>query len=340
MSTPIELFDYDLPDGLIAYKPALKRDECRLLHVDIANNAMHDKVFKDILDMLGDDCFLVVNNTKVYNARLVAHKKTGGVLEFFVTRVISATECEAMIKGKVRQGMVIDLPGGVEAELISVGSDGVWHARVSGDINEVMASHGAVPLPPYIARSADEFDTSDYQTVYSSVAGSVAAPTAGLHFTDELIAKLKAKGVDIVELTLDVGIGTFRPVKTATLEEHIMHSERYYISEQSSKLINDYKKQGKKLIAVGSTSVRALESAANADGSIRNGEFSTDIMISLGYNFKAVDGMVTNFHLPKSTLLAMVTAFGGYDLVMGAYKHAVDNEYRFFSYGDAMLLLR
>ncbi len=340
MATPIDLFDYDLPDDLIAYEPVQKRDKCRLLHVDISGGKVHDNIFTDILDMVGDNSFLVVNNTKVYNARLNAQKQTGGLLEFFVTKVISDTECEALIKGRVRQDMVIELPSGATAILKSVDSDGVWRATTSHNILEIMDKYGSVPLPPYIARKAESKDKSDYQTVYSSVQGSVAAPTAGLHFTDDLMQKLKAKGVDILEVTLDVGIGTFRPIKTKTLEEHKMHSERYYISSDVCNKINEYKRMGKKLIAVGSTTVRALESACDNDGLLNSGEHHTDIMISPPYQFKIVDGMVTNFHLPKSSLLAMVTAFGGYELIMGAYKHAIEQKYRFFSYGDAMIMLK
>lgn len=339
MATKVDKFDYNLPKELIALYPASKRDKCRLMVVDTVSRSIQDHIFSDIVNLLDDTSFLVVNNTKVRNARLHAKKVTGGASEVFVTDVMDNTHFKGLVRGKFKPGDKV-IAEGVYFTLLEKLTDGVWIIQAESDIEKIMQEKGHVPLPPYIDRVDTQQDKEDYQTVYAKYTGSSAAPTAGLHFTNELLSTLKDKGVEIIELTLDVGLGTFRPVKTEYMEDHEMHYERYFISYEAAEKINTLKSKGKKLTAVGSTSVRALETAADDKGIIKAGENSSNIFIMEPYNFKIVDNMITNFHLPKSTLLAMVTALGGYDLIMQAYHRAVQENYRFFSYGDAMYIKR
>lgn len=339
MPTLVDKFDYELPKELIALYPADKRDKCRLMMVDTADKSITHHVFSDIYDLLNEETFLVINNTKVRNARIYAYKVTGGKSEIFVTNVIDVNHFQGLVRGSFKKGDTL-LADNYIFTLIEKDNDGIWFIKSSCDIEKIMENIGHIPLPPYIERQDNLQDKADYQTVYAKYTTSSAAPTAGLHFTSELLEKLKVKGVNIVEITLDVGLGTFRPVKTEYMEEHIMHKERFYISEETADIINTYKSRGKKLLAVGSTSVRSLETAADEKGYIKSGEQYSDIFIMEPYKFKAVDNMITNFHLPKSTLLAMVTALGGYDLIMEAYKKAIEEKYHFFSYGDAMYIKR
>lgn len=339
MATKVDKFDYNLPKELIALYPASKRDKCRLMVVDTVSRSIQNHIFSDIVNLLDDTSFLVVNNTKVRNARLHAKKVTGGTSEVFVTDVMDNTHFKGLVRGKFKPGDKV-IAEGVYFTLLEKLTDGLWIIQAESDIEKIMQEKGHVPLPPYIDRMDTQQDKEDYQTVYAKYTGSSAAPTAGLHFTNELLSTLKDKGVEIIELTLDVGLGTFRPVKTEYMEDHEMHYERYFISDEAAEKINTLKSKGKKLTAVGSTSVRALETAANDNGIIKAGENSSNIFIMEPYNFKIVDNMITNFHLPKSTLLAMVTALGGYDLIMQAYHRAVQENYRFFSYGDAMYIKR
>lgn len=339
MPTLVDKFDYELPKELIALYPADKRDKCRLMMVDTAGKSITHHIFSDIYDLLNEETFLVINNTKVRNARIYAYKVTGGKSEIFVTNVIDANHFQGLVRGSFKKGDTL-LADDYIFTLIEKDNDGIWFIKSSCDIEKIMENIGHIPLPPYIERQDNLQDKADYQTVYAKYTTSSAAPTAGLHFTSELLEKLKVKGVNIVEITLDVGLGTFRPVKTEYMEEHIMHKERFYISEETADIINTHKSRGKKLLAVGSTSVRALETAADEKGYIKSGEQYSDIFIMEPYKFKAVDNMITNFHLPKSTLLAMVTALGGYDLIMEAYKKAIEEKYHFFSYGDAMYIKR
>ena len=339
MATKVDKFDYNLPKELIALYPASKRDKCRLMVVDTVSRSIQDHIFSDIVNLLDDTSFLVVNNTKVRNARLHAKKVTGGASEVFVTDVMDNTHFKGLVRGKFKPGDKV-IAEGVYFTLLEKLTDGLWIIQAESDIEKIMQEKGHVPLPPYIDRMDTQQDKQDYQTVYAKYTGSSAAPTAGLHFTNELLSILKDKGVEIIELTLDVGLGTFRPVKTEYMEDHEMHYERYFISDEAAEKINTLKSKGKKLTAVGSTSVRALETAADDKGIIKAGENSSNIFIMEPYNFKIVDNMITNFHLPKSTLLAMVTALGGYDLIMQAYHRAVQENYRFFSYGDAMYIKR
>ena len=339
MPTLVDKFDYELPKELIALYPADKRDKCRLMMVDTIGKSITHHIFSDIYDLLNEETFLVINNTKVRNARIYAYKVTGGKSEIFVTNVIDANHFQGLVRGSFKKGDTL-LADNYIFTLIEKDNDGIWFIKSSCDIEKIMEDIGHIPLPPYIERQDNLQDKADYQTVYAKYTTSSAAPTAGLHFTSELLEKLKVKGVNIVEITLDVGLGTFRPVKTEYMEEHIMHKERFYISEETADIINTYKSCGKKLLAVGSTSVRALETAADEKGYIKSGEQYSDIFIMEPYKFKAVDNMITNFHLPKSTLLAMVAALGGYDLIMEAYKKAIEEKYHFFSYGDAMYIKR
>ena len=339
MATKVDKFDYNLPKELIALYPASKRDKCRLMVVDTVSRSFQNHIFSDIVNLLDDTSFLVVNNTKVRNARLHAKKVTGGASEVFVTDIMDNTHFKGLVRGKFKPGDKV-IAEGVYFTLLEKLTDGLWIIQAESDIEKIMQEKGHVPLPPYIDRMDTQQDKEDYQTVYAKYTGSSAAPTAGLHFTNELLSTLKDKGVEIIELTLDVGLGTFRPVKTEYMEDHEMHYERYFISDEAAEKINTLKSKGKKLTAVGSTSVRALETAADDKGIIRAGENSSHIFIMEPYNFKIVDNMITNFHLPKSTLLAMVTALGGYDLIMQAYHRAVQENYRFFSYGDAMYIKR
>ena len=339
MATKVDKFDYNLPKELIALYPASKRDKCRLMVVDTVSRSIQDHIFSDIVNLLDDTSFLVVNNTKVRNARLHAKKVTGGASEVFVTDVMDNTHFKGLVRGKFKPGDKV-IAEGVYFTLLEKLTDGLWIIQAESDIEKIMQEKGHVPLPPYIDRMDTQQDKQDYQTVYAKYTGSSAAPTAGLHFTNELLSTLKDKGVEIIELTLDVGLGTFRPVKTEYMEDHEMHYERYFISDEAAEKINTLKSKGKKLTAVGSTSVRALETAADDKGIIKAGENSSNIFIMEPYNFKIVDNMITNFHLPKSTLLAMVTALGGYDLIIQAYHRAVQENYRFFSYGDAMYIKR
>lgn len=339
MATKVDKFDYNLPKELIALYPVSKRDKCRLMMVDTVSKSITDHIFSDIVNLLDDTSFLVVNNTKVRNARLYAKKVTGGASEVFVTDVMDNTHFKGLVRGKFNSGDKV-VAEGMYFTLLEKLSDGLWIIQSESDIEKIMQEKGHIPLPPYIDRKDTHQDKLDYQTVYAKYTGSSAAPTAGLHFTEDLLNALKDKGVEVIELTLDVGLGTFRPVKTEYMEDHKMHYERYYISEDAAERINLLKSKGKKLTAVGSTSVRALETAADDKGIINAGENSSNIFIMEPYHFKIVDNMITNFHLPKSTLLAMVTALCSYGLIMQAYSKAVQENYRFFSYGDAMYIKR
>lgn len=337
MGTPVELFDYQLPKELIAKYPNPERDACRLMVMDKFTGEISDKIFTDIADILTENDFLVVNNTKVRKARLDASKPTGGKSELFITEVFDPHSFKALVRGKFQKGDTINLTKG-SAILIEKDIDGVWFAKSDENIESLMNDFGHIPLPPYIDRQDEQSDRINYQTVYAKTEGSAAAATAGLHFTKNLLQKLNDKGVQTMEITLEVGLGTFRPVKTATIEEHRMHSERYEITPETADKINRLKSCGKNLVAVGSTVVRTLESAIQNKKYLEGDKSSTSILISPPYQFTIVDAMITNFHLPKSTLLAMVAAFGGYENTMRAYTLAVKKGYNFFSYGDAMLI--
>jgi S-adenosylmethionine:tRNA ribosyltransferase-isomerase len=340
MKTPVNDFDFFLPDELIAQYPADVRGTSKLLAVNRQTKSIEDKVFTDIVDYLTNECFLVVNNTRVMKARLFGQKPTGGKVEVFLLEEVEDGLFKAMTRGKVKVGTVINISATSQVVVEKFVEDGLRLVSFRGlDPYEIMEQFGHIPLPPYIKREDEELDKKMYQTVYSSDAKSVAAPTAGLHFTGDILKALESKGVEKFEVSLDIGVGTFRPVQADFLEDHIMHTEKYHVTNEVAEKINTLKENGKKLVAVGTTAMRTLESATDESGVLHAGRSATDIFIKPGYKFKSVDHMVTNFHLPKSTLVVLISAFMGKKFAFEAYEHAVKNKYRFFSYGDSMLIL-
>ena len=366
----IEDFDYKLPEQLIAQKPADRRDSSRLLVVHRqklsdgtwGDGSTEHRHFYDNLEYLHEGDFLVLNDSKVIPARLFGIKEAkmpgvkGARVEFLLTKRLQGDEWETMVRpGKrlnpgdavVFSGPGSDLPDGplLKADIIGYGKDGTRIARFSYDgiFMERLEEIGSMPLPPYIERPAGDEDKDRYQTVYCREEGSVAAPTAGLHFTDELLQKAKDKGVELAYVTLHVGIGTFRPVKVENIEEHSMHFEEYSISHEAAETINRAKREGRRVISVGTTSCRTVESAAQFDEEaccwqVAEGDNSTGIFIYPGYEFKIIDSLITNFHLPKSTLIMLISALYDREKILKIYEEAVEKEYRFFSYGDAMFI--
>ncbi len=338
----LEEFDYYLPEELIAQVPIKKRDESRLMVLNKENETIEDKVFKDIIDYLQPGDCLVRNNTKVIPARLYGKKDTGANVEFVLLNRIENDIWESIVRpgNKLKPGTEVIFGDGIlKAKILDVMDGGTRKVEFSyeGIFNEILDQIGLMPLPPYIHESLKE--KSRYQTVYAKYEGSAAAPTAGLHFTPELLKKIEEKGVKIANVTLHVGIGTFRPVKEENIEEHKMHTEHFYIKQEDVEKINETKKSGGRVIAVGTTSCRVLETIADEKtGLVAPIESDTGIYIYPGYKFKCIDGLITNFHLPKSTLLMLVSAFANREYILKAYKHAVDEKYRFFSFGDAMFL--
>jgi len=334
-------FWYNLPEELIAQVPISKRDESRLLVLDRENKTIEHKIFKDILDYLKPGDCLVRNNTKVLPARIYGKKETGANVEFLLLNNIEGDIWESIVRpgNKLHVGTkVIFGEGLLVAEILEVMEGGTRKVKFTynGIFNEILDQIGLMPLPPYIHEELKEKDR--YQTVYAKYQGSAAAPTAGLHFTDELLEKIKEKGVEIANVTLHVGIGTFRPVKVEKIEDHHMHTEHFYIKPEDVEKINKTKQNGGRIISVGTTSTRVLESIANEQGLVKEVEGDTNIFIYPGYKFKCVDALITNFHLPESTLLMLVSALAGKDYIMSAYEEAVKEKYRFFSFGDAMFI--
>ena len=335
-------FDYELPQELIAQVPIKDRSAARLMVLDRKNKTIEDKIFKDILDYLQPGDCLVRNNTKVIPARLYGIKEETGVhIEFLLLKRIEGDIWEVMVHPGRRLKIgtkVIFGDGLLKAEILEMMEGGNRKVKFEYDgiFNEILDQIGLMPLPPYIKEKLD--DKSRYQTVYAKYEGSAAAPTAGLHFTEELLKKIKEKGVEIANVTLHVGIGTFRPVKVENIEEHDMHSEHYYIKHEDAEKINNTKKNGGRIIAVGTTSCRVLESVADENGFVKETEGDTSIFIYPGYKFKCIDCLITNFHLPESTLIMLVSALAGKEYIMSAYKHAVEERYHFFSFGDAMFI--
>ncbi len=331
-------FDYALPPELIAQHPARERTASRLLHLDGKTGAMDDLRFPDILRLVAPNDVLVVNDTRVVRARLHGRKDSGGEVEILVERMID--EHRALVQARsskpLKTGRRIAFAKGVEAEMLGRHGE-FFELRFDGEVLAVMARHGEVPLPPYITHEAGADDEARYQTVYAQVPGAVAAPTAGLHFDEALLDALRAKGVAIAKLTLHVGAGTFQPVREEELARHVMHSEWYGVPQATVDAIAKARASKGRVIAVGTTALRALESAS-VDGTLRAGTAETRLFIVPGYRFQVVDRLVTNFHLPKSTLLMLVSAFAGLENIRRAYAHAIAERYRFFSYGDAMLL--
>ncbi len=337
----VKEFYYNLPEELIAQVPIKKRDKSRLLVLDRENKTIEHKIFKDILDYLKPGDCLVRNNTKVIPARIYGKKETGANVEFLLLNNIEGDIWESIVRpgNKLHVGTkVIFGDGLLNAEILEVMEGGTRKVKFTynGIFNEILDQIGLMPLPPYIHEELKEKDR--YQTVYAKYQGSAAAPTAGLHFTEELLEKIKEKGVEIANVTLHVGIGTFRPVKVEKIEEHHMHTEHYYIKPEDAEKINKTKKNGGRIISVGTTSCRVLESVSDENGQVEAVEGDTSIFIYPGYKFKCVDALITNFHLPESTLLMLVSALAGKDYIMQAYEEAVKSKYRFFSFGDAMFI--
>ena len=355
-------YHYELPPEQIAQAPCDRRDASRLLHVEV--DGLADRVFSDIVRLLPDGAVLVVNDTRVIPARLAARKPSGGAVEILLLEPVDPARPDgpwtalARASKPIRPGLLLavaggptgsppvmgstgsggdrSVGGGASAHVIAVNPGGTIVVELDRPPLEMAAQSGEVPLPPYIERAPDPADRERYQTVYAAVPGAVAAPTAGLHFTPELLAALEARGIARATVTLHVGLGTFAPVRTDSLQDHRMHRERYTIPDATAALIAS----GRPVVAVGTTVVRALEAAAQGPRQVAAGPGSTDLFIGPGFRFQVVDHLITNFHLPGSTLLVLVSAFGGYDRVLAAYRHAVAAGYRFFSYGDAMLLDR
>ena len=334
-------FKYDLPEELIAQTPLEKRDESRLMVLNRKEGTIENKVFKDIIDYLEPGDVLVRNNTKVIPARIYGKKETGANVEFLLLNNIEGDIWESIVRpgNKLHEGTKVIFGDGIlEATVLATMPGGTRKVefKYDGIFNEILDKIGLMPLPPYIHESLKENDR--YQTVYAKYEGSAAAPTAGLHFTNELLEKIKEKGVEIANVTLHVGIGTFRPVKVENVETHQMHSEHYYIKQEDVEKINKAKKMGKRVIAVGTTSCRVLETVADENGLVKEIEGDTQIFIYPGYKFKCIDALITNFHLPESTLLMLVSALAGREYIMKAYNEAVKKKYRFFSFGDAMFI--
>ena len=334
-------FNYDLPEELIAQTPIEKRDESRLMILDRKEQTIEHKKFKDIIDYLEPGDCLVRNNTKVIPARIYGKKETGANVEFLLLNNIEGDIWESIVRpgNKLHVGTKVIFGDGIlKAEILDIMPGGTRKVKFSykGIFNEILDKIGLMPLPPYIHEELKEKDR--YQTVYAKYDGSAAAATAGLHFTPELLKKIEEKGIKIANVTLHVGIGTFRPVKEENVENHEMHTEHFYIKQEDVDKINETKKQGKRVIAVGTTSCRVLETIADENGFVKETEADTSIFIYPGYQFKCLDGLITNFHLPKSTLLMLVSALAGKDYILKAYQEAVKEKYRLFSFGDAMFI--
>jgi S-adenosylmethionine:tRNA ribosyltransferase-isomerase len=333
-------FDFYLPDSLIAQHPASARNASRLLQLDGNTGRLQDSQFIDLASFLNVGDCLVFNDTRVIKARLFGEKSTGGAVELLVERVLDTHHVLAHIRASraPKAGARLKLAYAIDAEVIGRDDD-LFHVKFLGDASvlDLLEQFGALPLPPYITHAAEAQDDERYQTVYAKHAGAVAAPTAGLHFDVAMLNQLKAKGIQIAYVTLHVGAGTFQPVRVDNIKDHKMHSEIYHISPETVAAITSTKAKGGNIIAVGTTSLRALESAAQLHN-VQAGQGETSIFITPGFQFKVVDKLITNFHLPKSTLLMLVSAFAGFAHIKQAYQHAVSTEYRFFSYGDAMLI--
>jgi S-adenosylmethionine:tRNA ribosyltransferase-isomerase len=331
-------FDFDLPQELIAQLPLPERSASRLLQVD--GERLVDRVFTDMVQLLTPGDLLVFNDTRVLKARFFGMKETGGKVEVLVERILDSRTVLAQVRASKspQAGSTIRL---ADAFDVTVGERAgeFYMLTFPGNAIDLIDQYGRLPLPPYIEHAADELDEQRYQTVYAKEPGAVAAPTAGLHFDQQLLDTLREKGVRFAYVTLHVGAGTFQPVRTENLAEHKMHSEWYTIAPETVAAVAEAKAAGRAVVAVGTTSMRALESASQS-GTLQAGSADTDLFITPGYQFKTVDKLITNFHLPKSTLLMLVSAFAGYDRIRAAYAHAITQRYRFFSYGDAMLLTR
>lgn len=338
----IELFNFELPEELIAQTPAKVRDESRLLVINKITKTYEDKIFHDIIDYLNPGDVLVRNNTKVLPARLFGEKEgTGAHVEVLLLNQIEGDtwECLTGNAKPIKVGSIISFKNGLlKAECLEVRDEGIRIMKFiyDGIFLEILNEVGNMPLPPYIKKQCE--DNSRYQTVYAKVLGSAAAPTAGFHFTPELLERIKAKGIEILDVTLNIGLGTFKPVKEKTVEEHVMHSEHFMMSKETAERLNLAKKEGRRIIAVGTTATRTLEAIMQKYGTFKECEEDTTIFIKPGYKFLAIDALITNFHLPKSTLIMLVSALIGREFTLEVYKHAVEERYRFFSFGDSMFI--
>lgn len=335
-------FDFYLPEELIAQHPLEKRDASRLMVLDKKTGSIEHKSFHDVIDYLNEGDTLVLNNTRVMPARLIGEKEnTGGKIEFLLLKRIEGDKWECLAKpgkrAKIGQKFTFG-EGKLKCQVVDIVEEGnrVIEFSYDGIFEQVLDELGEMPLPPYITERLE--DRERYQTVYSKEKGSAAAPTAGLHFTEELLKEIKAKGINIAYLTLHVGLGTFRPVKVDDINEHIMHSEFYHLDKENADIINETKKRGNKVIAVGTTSTRTLETIGDENGFVREQSGWTDIFLYPGYKYKVIDELITNFHLPESTLIMLVSALAGKENVMNAYNEAVKERYRFFSFGDSMII--
>jgi S-adenosylmethionine:tRNA ribosyltransferase-isomerase len=336
-------YDFDLPADRIAQRPAERRDASRLMIVNRQSERVEHGVFSDILNLIPPNDILVANRSRVFRARLLGKRDSGAPAEVMLLRQRDDDVYEAMVSpgSKLKPHRVVTFADDFRAEILETTGRGTRLVRLiaAGDLDQAIERHGHIPLPPYIDRSDETTDADRYQTVYARESGSVAAPTAGLHFTPELLARLESKGVKRAEVVLHVGAGTFKPVDVDDPAEHVMHEEVFAVSDRDAAAINAARDAGGRLWAVGTTTVRTLESIADDSGHVRAGDGETSIFIRPPYRFKAIDHLITNFHLPRSTLMMLVAAFAGFDLTMHAYREAVAQGYRFYSYGDAMVVL-
>ncbi len=333
-------FDYELPKSLIALEPAADRDGSRLLVVSRSKGEFEDKRFSDLNNYLQPGDLLILNDTKVFPARLFAQKQSGGKIEILAERVLENNLVKAQLKSNrtPKVDAILDVNEDVRVQVYARDEEFFILKFLSNmSVMDIFQRYGHIPLPPYIEREDNNSDQSRYQTVYADQLGAVAAPTAGLHFTQDLLAQIKQQGVDIATITLHVGAGTFKPIKVDDPSQHKMHSEFVHVSQEVCDKINLTKQQGGRVVAVGTTCVRALESAAST-GKLSTFTGDTDIFIYPGFEFNVVDALITNFHLPRSTLLMLISALAGYENIRRAYQHAIDKKYRFYSYGDAMMI--
>lgn len=333
-------FDYFLPPELIAQVPIEPRDSCRLLILDRAATTFGHRRFSDLPHLLRADDLLVFNDTRVFPARLQGRKPTGGQVEALLTRQRSGTDWTALVQPGLRTGQTVEFSADLVAEVVAIDEDGERTLRFNrggADLARLIHLFGRIPTPPYVKASLER--PNDYQTIYAREPGSIAAPTAGLHFTESLLQALLARGVELAYLTLHVGIGTFRPVKVEDLARHKMHAEPYYVTDYAARQINRARDQGRRVIAVGTTAVRTLESIADESGRVKAANGEATLFIVPGYRFRCVDALITNFHFPRSTLLMLVSALAGRERVLAAYEEAKAHGYRFFSFGDAMLIV-
>lgn len=341
--TRVSHYDFELPEHLIAQEPAARRDESRLLVIHRDGGVIEHRQFRDIVEFIPAGDALVVNTTKVIRARLLGTRPSGAPAEVLLLKALGDDVWEAMVQpgAKLQRGKMVSITDDFRIEMLDATARGTKVVRLHTSLpaHEAIERHGHMPLPPYMTRADTATDAQRYQTVYASQAGSVAAPTAGLHFTDDVLTALVTKGVHRADVLLHVGAGTFRPVSVDDPREHVMHEEWYQVTPQTATLLSEVQGRNGAVWAVGTTSMRTLESAARADGTISGGEGTTDIFIYPPYRFRIVDHLLTNFHLPKSTLVMLVAAFAGYELTMRAYREAIAQQYRFYSYGDAMLVI-